>query len=140
MNVIIENVGETTEAVNIKNLIITHLDDIERKKEELKEAREMLTDVYGNDTEHRDAKKGEGDNRKKRLAIEEGLKNDNPGVADKVDELREELKELKDALSDYLGEFVRITGKVEISKPDGTQYKIVKRFKAISPGQQKLDL
>ena len=136
-NTVVETLSP--QAAEMKKIIIDRIDAIDRTKVDLKNAREMLTAAFVNTEEYRTAKSAEGTEKRKREAIENKVMLANPKLADKVDELKEELKEGKDALSDYLAEFVRISGKTELDHPDGRRLSIVKRFK-ISPGQQRMDL
>ncbi len=137
MSETIVNETQTPEAQAIKNMVIASLEAITKKKDELKAAREMLTDSFDNDENYRTAKREQEKFQTSRRQAEEKIKNHSPQLVEKVDELRDELKELNDALSDYLAEFVRMTGKMEVDKPDGRTYRIVRKFK-VSPGQQKL--
>lgn len=125
------------DATAIKAMILERLDEIDATKEKLKEAREMLTNAYENDQKFRDAKKSEDKFKREKTAIQDRIKNENPTATDKIEELKESLKEANDALSDYLAEFVRMTGKMELRRNDGREVKIVRKFK-VSPGQEKL--
>lgn len=121
----------------IKASILARLDEIDELKEKIKTAREMLTNAYENDVKFRDAKKSEDKFKREKTAIQDRIKNENPTATDKIEELKESLKESTDALSDYLAEFVRLTGKMELRRNDGREVKIVRKFK-VSPGQEKL--
>ena len=128
----------TQEVQAVKNLILNHLDEIDKVKEQIKSAREMVTSALENDESFRNAKEAEGEKKRERQEIEAKIKDANPTPVAKLDELKEQLKDLQTALGDYLAEFVRRTGKMEITKHDGTELKIVRRYKTVSPGQQKL--
>ena len=130
-------ISETPEAQQIKTVILERLDSIDKIKEQLKVAKEMLHDAFGNDSQWQDADKSEKGGRKTRKILEEKIKNDNPTASDKVVEFRDQLKEITDVLSDYLSEYVRLSGNTEIERQDGKTYKIIRKFK-ISPGQQKM--
>lgn len=129
--------AESPEATSVKSLILGHLEKIDKAKADLKNAREMMTNALENDSGYRAARECEKKERAARQVIEEKIKNDNPTPADKIVDLRDELKELQTALSEYLAEYVRLSGKMQIDRPDGTELRIVRKFK-ISPGQQKL--
>lgn len=128
----------TPEAQQIKTIILERLEQIDRKKEEVRAAREMLTSAFENSDDYRKTKEEAGKQTKKLSAIKERIKNENPTPTEKLEELKDELKDLNDGLGEYLGEFVRMTGKMELTKHDGTEVKIVRRYKTISPGQQRL--
>lgn len=128
----------TPEAQQVKSIVLDRLELIDRKKEEVRHAREMLTNVYENNEDYRKQKEEAGKHKRKLEGIKTELQNQSPSTVEKLDELKEELKDLQDGLNDYLGEFVRLTGKMELTKHDGTEVKIVRKYKTISPGQQRL--
>lgn len=128
---------ETPEAANIRNLIITNVDKLETVKHDYKEAREMLTNAYENNKEYRDAKEKNGETKNTLAAVKTRIENDSPGVMEKIDDLKEEKKELTDAISDWTAEYVRLTGKHEIKHPDGRVLRVKRKYK-ISIGQMSI--
>jgi dihydroxyacetone kinase-like predicted kinase len=136
MNNVVVSVDHPNVSV-IKTAILDRISMIAKKKEEIKANREMLTDVLENNKKYREAKEVESGNHKERMVIEEKIKLANPEIINKTKELREELNDLTEALNDYIAEFVRMTGKMEIRKNDGTEIKFLRKYK-ICPGQQKL--
>ena len=121
----------------IKSMILTTLDAIDDKKEQLKNAKEIITDSLEKVDQYNKIKDAQKDNTKKLSQIKYSVENENPKIVEKIQDLKDELKELNDGLSDYLSEFVRMTGKMELRRNDGREVKIVRKFK-VSPGQQKL--
>jgi len=119
--------GETGEIMNLENMIRTNNSQIAKLSEELSEARQMLKDAFEGDTtyrEHADAAKDA--NKIKNATRAQILKKpDVAQIATNVKVLTSELKELKEALSDYLREFNRLSGIFEIEGDDGELFEIV---------------
>lgn len=115
------------EVMNLENMIKTNNTQIAKLSSDLTEAREMLKDAFENDAtyhEHADAAKDA--NKVKAATKAQILKQ--PAVAQiatNVKVLASELKELKEALSDYLGEYNRLSGITEIEGDDGELLQIV---------------
>lgn len=128
--------GGADEVLNLENMIKTNSSQIAKLSVELSEAREMLKDSFENDTtyrEHADAAKEA--NKIKAATKAQILKQ--PAVAQiatNVKVLTSELKELKEALSDYLKEFNRLSGITEIEGDDGELMEIVYIAKLVKKG------
>lgn len=114
--------------INLKNLVCSNWSIIQKTKEELKNAREAILTACENNQDFGKLKAAEKDARKKKNAIVEAIKNDNPTMADKITELSKTIKETKEALSDYTSEYFRMSGQTEIETPDGTKLEIKKKF------------
>ncbi len=119
--------GETGEIMNLENMIRTNNTQIAKLSEELSEARQMLKDAFEGDTtyrEHADAAKDA--NKIKNATRAQILKKPEVAqIATNVKVLTSELKELKEALSDYLREFNRLSGITQIEGDDGELLEIV---------------
>lgn len=115
------------EVMNLENMIKTNNTQIAKLSADLTEAREMLKDAFENDTtycEHADAAKDA--NKVKAATKAQILKQPQVAqIATNVKVLSSELKELKEALSDYLGEYNRLSGITEIEGDDGELLQIV---------------
>lgn len=120
--------GDTAQTVmNLENMIKTNNSQIAKLSAELAEAREMLKDAFENDAtykEHADVAKDA--NKIKAATKAQILKRPEVAqIATNVKVLSSELKELKEALSDYLGEFNRLSGITQIEGDDGELLEIV---------------
>lgn len=119
--------GNFGEVASLENLIKTNNSQIAKLSEELSEARQMLKDAFEGDTtyrEHADAAKDA--NKIKNATRAQILKRPEVAqIATNVKVLTSELKELKEALSDYLREFSRVSGITEIEGDDGELLEIV---------------
>lgn len=102
--------------LNLEEMIKSHLSSLDSLTEELKKHQGMLDDIFLNDSTYRDhSEKAKEASKVKSATKQQILKQ--PQVADlatKVKNLRSEAKELKDALSDYLQEYRRMSGVTEI--------------------------
>ncbi len=128
----VESVGDggTTDAdmvMKLEGMIKNNNSQIAKISADLTEAREMLKDAFENDTtyrEHADAAKEA--NKVKAATKAQILKQPQVAqIATNVKVLTSELKELKEALSDYLGEYNRLSGITEIEGDDGELLQIV---------------
>ncbi len=121
----------TNEAVTnlfaIENLIKTHISHIETVKTELVKQNEMMNDVLANDAGYKDAAdQGKEVNKKKAEAKQNVLKSpSNASLNQKIKDMRQELKELKGALSGYLQQYQKIADTDQIESEDGEVRQIV---------------
>ncbi|MBU1473002.1 hypothetical protein KKB64_04445 [Patescibacteria group bacterium] len=127
--------------LNLESLIKTHITGIDNRKAELKKQREMLTSAFANDETYREAEA-----KAKEAAKEKGKIKANillqPAVkqnADKIKELTCEIKEMSNALSDYLREYSRMSGTNEIEGDDGEICEIVYVAKLVKKSKRSRD-
>lgn len=113
--------------LNLENMIKTNNSQIAKLSIELSEAREMLKDAFEGDTTYREHAEAAKDANKIKSATKAQIlkKPDVAQIATNVKVLTSELKELKEALSDYLREFNRLSGITEIEGDDGELLEIV---------------
>ena len=113
--------------LSVESLIKTLISRIARVKEELKPVKEMLSDLLNNNEKYQLAdKEAKEASKKKSTAKMEILSTPQGKMASgKVDELKSELKEAQEALSNYLAEYQKLTGSSEIEGEDGELRKIV---------------
>ncbi len=118
---------EVTSLFNIENLIKTHISHIETVKNELGKQAEMLNDVLNNDPGYQEAAKQSKEvNKKKAEARQNVLKSpSNASLNQKIKDMRQELKELKTALSGYLQQYQKIADTDQIESEDGEVRQIV---------------
>jgi len=122
---------ETNEAVTnlftIENLIKTHISHIDTVKNELGKQLEMMNDILNNDAKYKEAAdQGKELNKKKAEAKQEVLKSpSNASLNQKIKDMRQELKELKSALSNYLQQYQKIADTDQIESEDGEVRQIV---------------
>ena len=113
--------------LNLENTIKGHLTQIEKLREDLSTHRDMLKAAFENDAVYNEhAEVAKAANKVKAKTKAEILKK--PDVAElaaRVKTESSEFKELQAALSDYLGEFNRLSGITELEGPDGELREIV---------------
>jgi len=113
--------------MHLENLIKNNNAQIEKMSGELTEARQMLKDAFENDTTYREHADSAKDANKVKAATKAQILKQ-PAVAQiatNVKVLTSELKELKEALSQYLDEFNKLSGITEIEGIDGELMEIV---------------
>jgi len=113
--------------VNLESTIKEHIASIDKSKGELKKLKEMLADTYQNDPTYQEHDKTVKEATKIRSKTKSELLKQ-PAAADlnaKVKELSGELKDFQAALSDYLREYMRLSGSSEIEGDDGEVRDIV---------------
>lgn len=113
--------------MHLENLIKNNNAQIEKMSAELTEARQMLKDAFENDTTYREHADAAKDANKVKAATKAQILKQ-PAVAQiatNVKVLTSELKELKEALSEYLDEFNKLSGITEIEGIDGELMEIV---------------
>jgi uncharacterized protein YlxW (UPF0749 family) len=113
--------------INLESSIKEHIASIDTSKVELKKLKEMLADTYRNDSTYQEHDKAVKEATKIRSKTKSELLKQ-PAVADlsaKVRELSGEVKDFQAALSDYLREYMRLSGSNEIEGDDGEVREIV---------------
>jgi len=118
---------EVTNLFTIENLIKTHISHIDTVKTELSKQVEMMNDVLNNDSGFKEAAdQGKEVNKKKAEAKQNVLKSPtNASLNQKIKDMRQELKELKGALSSYLQQYQKIADTDQIESEDGEVRQIV---------------
>ncbi len=112
---------------NLESSIKEHIASIDTSKTELKKLKEMLSDMFSNDSTYQEHDKAVKEASKIRTKTKlELLKQ--PAAADlnnKIKEMSADLKDLQNALSDYLREYQRLSGSNEIEGDDWEGREIV---------------
>ena len=119
--------AEVTSLFAIENLIKTHISHIDTVKIEMGKQVEMFNDVLNNDAGYKKAaEEGKEINKKKAEAKQNVLKSpSNASLNQKIKDMRQELKELKNALSNYLQQYQKIADTDQIESEDGEVRQIV---------------
>lgn len=127
------NSNQASVLMNLERLIKSHIASIDKLTQDLAEYRQMLEDIFNNDSTYKDhLEKAKEAAKIKTATKQQILKQPQPAnLANKVKSMGSELKELKNALSDYLKEFQRMSGLNEIEGEDGEIREIVYTAKLI---------
>ncbi len=107
--------------INTESLINTANARLNDLTYEAKEYKAMLDEILESDTEFQEIDKEAKKQAKLRAAARQKALN-TPGAKTNIDKLKEtqsQLKEVKIALSDYLAQYVKISGSNQIEGPDG---------------------
>jgi len=112
---------------NLESSIREHIVSIDTSKAELKKLKEMLSDMFANDPTYQEHDKAVKEATKIRTTTKlELLKQ--PAASQlnaKIKDMSSDLKDLQNALSDYLREYQRLSGSNEIEGDDGEVREIV---------------
>ncbi|KKT76181.1 MAG: hypothetical protein UW86_C0001G0032 [Microgenomates group bacterium GW2011_GWA1_Microgenomates_45_10] len=121
------NQKAVSEMLNLEQLIKTTLTSIEKLKDELKLQREMFEDSFKNDETYIEHDKLAKEAARIRAATKKQLLKQ-PSVmilAEKVNDLRQGIKENQAFLSDYLQQWQKLSNASEIETEDGRTLRIV---------------
>jgi len=129
----------STALLELEGLIKQYLSSIENLKKELRSKKEMIDDSFSNDAVYKEQdEKVKADALIKNSTKMQILKT--PAlteVKEKVDELRTQIKEAEEILSDYLLQYQKATGFNEIEVDGGETMIIVSRAKLVKGSSQK---
>lgn len=125
--------NQAVNLLNIESLINSHDSRLDTLQKDLRAQREMLNDLLANDEEY--AKTSEEATKLaklKTIAKQKALKI--PAAVTLVEKIKDEqgqVKELRVALSDYLAQYVNLSGTNQIEGPDGVIRQIVYSAKLV---------
>lgn len=120
-----DNTAQTI--VSLTNLINANLGEIENLRQEAMKHKEMLDSVLENDTTYKDhAEKAKEAARIKGNTKKEIFKrSDVRHVVEKLNEVKENIKETQEELSNYIQEYSQLSGQNYFEAADGTIQEIV---------------
>lgn len=110
---------------SLQELAVSNTNSIEEIQKQLKTATEMYNDSFANDAKFKEEQEKVKDQQKSLKVVKANIERQ-PSViamANKVKELKNELKEKKASVSDYAMEVFRMSGNTEFEK-DGKTYDI----------------
>jgi hypothetical protein len=113
--------------LNIESLINSHDSKLEALQKELKTQRGMLNDLLENNEEYAKASDEASKLTKlKTIAKQKALKLPSAvTLVEKIKDCQMQVKELRVALSDYLAQYVNLSGTNQIEGPDGVVRQII---------------
>ena len=119
--------NQSTLLLELENLIKNHLVQIDTLRQEVRDHKEMLGNILANDPTYQKHQEAAQQAAKVKAATRaQLLKGAQAGqLADEIRTKTASGKELQTALSEYLGEYQRLSGLSEIEGPDGEMRKIV---------------
>lgn len=119
--------------INTESLINTANARLNDLTYEAKEYKAILDEILESDTEFQEIDKEAKKQAKLRATARQKALN-TPGAKTNIDKLKEtqsQLKEVKIALSDYLAQYVKISGSNQIEGPDGVVRRIIYTAKLV---------
>ncbi len=127
------NSNQGATLINIESLINSHDQKLAILEKESKTQKQMLNNLLENDDEYNKASEEAAKLVKvKMLAKQKVLKTSNAqSIVEKVKDAQVQIKELKVALSDYLSQYVNLSGTNQIEGADGVVRQIVYSAKLI---------
>jgi beta-xylosidase len=131
------NSNQAITLVNIESLINSHDSRLKTLTDEAKTYKEMINNLLENDNEYVEAAKEAAKYgklktiAKKRVMVSDGAKT----TVEKLQDIQSQLKELKVALSDYLAQYVTLSGTNQIEGTDGVLRQIIYTAKLVKKGE-----
>lgn len=121
------NNNQTVNLLSIESLINSHDTRLDILQKELKTQKAMLADLLDNNDEYAKASEEASKlNKLKTLAKQKALKLPSAiSLVDKIKDGQSQVKELRVALSDYLAQYVNLSGTNQIEGADGVIRQIV---------------
>jgi len=121
------NSSDLSTLTSIENLIHSHNTRLENLQKELKTHKMMLEALLENDKEYQEAATAATSATKLKTQAKAKVLSvtDAKNQVEKIKEQQMEAKELKIALSDYLSQYVVLSGSNQIESPDGQVFDIV---------------
>jgi len=119
--------------LNIESLVNSHDQRLDTLSKELKTHKEMLNDILDNNEEYKNAATEASKYSKlKTIAKQKVLKSSEAlTLVEKIKDSQAQVKELKVALSDYLAQYVTLSGSNQIEGLDGVLRTIVYTAKLV---------
>lgn len=119
--------------LNLEELIKNHIDSIAKMREELKAQREMFEDSFNNSPVYHENSEKVKEATKAKLSVKKQISSQ-PSVAvlaEKVKDLRADINEKNQTLSDLLKDYHEKTGATQIETNDGKTMEIVSTLKLV---------
>ena len=129
----------TLPTLEMEGLIKNHIASIDKLKAETKQFKQMIEDVLLNDAVYKDHDQKAKEAAKIKGATKKQIMSQ-PAVASTVSKLKDtqaRVKELSNALSEYLREYTRLTGTNEIEGLDGEVREIIFLAKVVKKSSLK---
>ena len=119
--------------LNIESLINSHDSKLEALQKELKIQKGMLNDLLENNEEYaKTSEEAAKLTKLKTIAKQKALKQPSAvTLVEKIKDAQMQVKELRVALSDYLAQYVNLSGTNQIEGPDGVIRQIVYTAKLV---------
>lgn len=127
------NPKQVANLLNIESLINTATARFDVLDKEYKEQKSMLDSILDSDTEYQEiAHEAQKQAKLKTIAKQKVMvRPEAASLVEKIKDAHSQIKELKTAMSDYLAQFVVLSGTNQIEGPDGVLRQIIYSAKLI---------
>ncbi|OGD08251.1 hypothetical protein A2397_05550 [Candidatus Amesbacteria bacterium RIFOXYB1_FULL_44_23] len=129
--------ADPTSTIDLTGMINSTMSQVEKLKIEAGKLKEMLDDIFQNDPTYqahdkavKEASKIRGNTKKQILKMPQAA-----DLSNKILELRAQIKERNQELSDYLQDYARTTGTNSFETEDGTVRQIIYTARLVKVGQ-----
>ena len=125
--------NQALDLMTIENMINAQMVDIAKLKDDMKIVKDSYDDAFRNDSKYKEFDDKAKEAAKMRNTYKQTLLKD-PAVAElsnKLDGFKGEVKDMQEALSDYLREYYRLSGMTQFETKDGEMLQIVNVFKLV---------
>ncbi len=129
---------QSTVLLSLEELIKSHITSLDRLQEEKRKLTELIADGFNNDAAFKQVSDKVKEVNKEKSAIRQQIMN-RAGIieiANKLKDIKSELKEKQVSLSDYLLEYQRMAGVNEIETADGDVREIIQVAKLIKKAKK----
>ncbi|MFA9288987.1 MAG: hypothetical protein ACEQSA_03855 [Weeksellaceae bacterium] len=119
--------------IGLENMINSYMGDLEKVQDQIKAQNQMLKDALENDAEYMELQKKATDINKAKKTVKDKLVKD-PAlsvVQQKIDELKFEIKDIRDAISGYVEQYYEQSGLRQITGADGEIHEIITSVKLV---------
>lgn len=119
--------GEVLDLLTVQDAIKTRIEQLDKLKEDIKPIKEMLDSFLENSDEYREKSEAAKRASKEKSGVKARLMAQ-PQAADnvnKINAIKEQMKDVQEGLSYYLREYQRLTGANEIEGSDGELRQII---------------
>lgn len=133
INIMNEGSSQSDEFFDLENLIKNYLSRIETLKQELKKQKDLFDNSFESDIVYKEHEEKAKEAAKLKAETKQQILKQ-PTLAslgEKIDEIRNEIKDLQTTLSDYLLQYQKMTGFSEIENSDGETLIIVNSAKLV---------
>lgn len=128
-----QNKNQAIDLLNIESLINSHDSRLDTLQKELRTQKGMLSDLLENDEEFAKISEEVAKfNKQKTVVKQKALKSPSAlPLIDNIKDLQNQIKELRVALSDYLAQYVNLSGTNQIEGADGITRQIIYTAKLV---------
>lgn len=128
-----ENEQRLANILKLEEMIKRYVVSMENAQVEIKKHSEMLEDIFTNDPTYQQHMEQAKEATKIKSATKSQLmkRTDVSNLSEKIKEMKTQIREMKDALSDYLTQYKELSGANEIETDDGHVREIISSVKLV---------